>query len=228
MVVLFQGWEVIQALPFQDRADAGRQLADHLDVYSGRTDVLVLALPRGGVAVGVQVARRLGVPLDVILVRKLGVPGHEEFAMGAIASGGVRILSDDVVAALGVSERDVALVAAAEEAELARRERIYERSRAPQITGRTIILVDDGLATGATMRAAAVVIRGQSPARLVVAVPVAPRETCEALRAEVDEVVCLATPEPFHSVGSWYEDFRQFTDEEVRQMLIPEPSRPRA
>ena len=155
MVVLFRGWEVIQALPFQDRTDAGRQLADHLDVYSGRTDVLVLALPRGGVAVGVQVARRLGVPLDVILVRKLGVPGHEEFAMGAIASGGVRILSDDVVAALGVSERDVALVAAAEEAELARRERIYERSRAPQITGRTIILVDDGLATGATMRAAA-------------------------------------------------------------------------
>ena len=219
----------MQGLPFQDRTDAGRRLAERLERYSRRSDVLVLALPRGGVAVGAEVARRLGAPLDVILVRKLGVPGHEEFAMGAIASGGVRILSDDVVSALGVSEREVALVAAAEEEELARREHIYRGGRAlPEVKGRTIILVDDGLATGATMRAAAAVIRAQSPARLVVAVPVAPSETCAALSREVDEVLCLFTPEPFHSVGSWYEDFRQATDDEVRQMLISEPSRPRS
>ncbi len=219
----------MQGLPFQDRTDAGRRLAERLERYSRRSDVLVLALPRGGVAIGAEVARRLGAPLDVILVRKLGVPGHEEFAMGAIASGGVRILSDDVVSALGVSEREVALVAAAEEEELARREHIYRGGRAlPEVKGRTIILVDDGLATGATMRAAAAVIRAQSPARLVVAVPVAPSETCAALSREVDEVLCLFTPEPFHSVGSWYEDFRQATDDEVRQMLISEPSRPRS
>ncbi len=210
----------MQLLPFVDRTDAGQCLAERLAGYAGRGDVLVLALPRGGVAVGAVVAQKLRAPLDVILVRKLGVPGHEEFAMGAIASGGVRIISDDVVASLGVSEREIAVVAAAEEAELARQELAFRGSRHfPEINGRTIILVDDGLATGATMRAAAAVIRRQSPARLVVAVPVAPRETCAALRAEVDEVVCLATPEPFHSVGSWYEDFRQTTDEEVRLML---------
>jgi predicted phosphoribosyltransferase len=210
----------MQVLPFEDRTDAGCRLADHLGGYARRSDVLVLALPRGGVAVGAEVARRLGAPLDVILVRKLGVPGHEEFAMGAIASGGVRIISDDVVAALGVSEREMAVVAAAEEEELARQERVFRGSRHfPDVKGRTIILVDDGLATGATMRAAAAVIRRQSPSRLVVAVPVAPKETCAALRAEVDEVVCLATPEPFHSVGSWYEDFHQTTDEEVRLTL---------
>jgi putative phosphoribosyl transferase len=210
----------MQVLPFVDRSDAGRRLADRLVEYTGRGDVLVLALPRGGVTVGVEVARTLGVQLDVIVVRKLGVPGHEEFAMGAIASGGVRIISDDVVAALGVSDREMAVVAAAEEEELARQERVFRGSRhLPDVRDRTIILVDDGLATGATMRAAAAVIRGQSPARLVVAVPVAPKETCAALRSEVDEVICLVTPEPFHSVGSWYEDFHQTTDEEVRLML---------
>jgi predicted phosphoribosyltransferase len=211
----------MQMLPFVDRSDAGRRLGDHLAAYAERSDVVVLALPRGGVAVGAEVARKLGAPLDVLLVRKLGVPGHEEFAMGAIASGGVRIISEDVVAALGVSDREMALVAAAEEEELARQERVFRGSRRfPDVSGRTIILVDDGLATGATMRAAAAVIRGRSPARLVVAVPVAPGETCAALRAEVDEVVCLATPEPFHSVGSWYEDFHQTTDEEVRLLLL--------
>lgn len=211
----------MQVLPFVDRSDAGRRLGDHLAAYAGRSDVVVLALPRGGVAVGAEVARKLGAPLDLLLVRKLGVPGHEEFAMGAIASGGVRIISEDVVAALGVSDREMALVAAAEEEELARQERVFRGSRRfPDVSGRTIILVDDGLATGATMRAAAAVIRGRSPSRLVVAVPVAPGETCAALRAEVDEVVCLATPEPFHSVGSWYEDFHQTTDEEVRLLLL--------
>jgi putative phosphoribosyl transferase len=210
----------MELLPFQDRSDAGRQLARRLLGYAGRRDVVVLALPRGGVTVGAEVARALGVALDVLVVRKLGVPGHEEFAMGAIASGGVRIISDDIVAALGVSEREMALVAAAEEEELARQERLFRGSRDfPDVRGRTIILVDDGLATGATMRAAASALRSQAPAWLVVAVPVAPKETCAALRAEVDQVICLATPEPFHSVGTWYKDFHQATDEEVRLML---------
>jgi putative phosphoribosyl transferase len=210
----------MESLPFRDRSDAGRQLARRLVGYAGRRDVVVLALPRGGVTVGAEVARALGVALDVLVVRKLGVPGHEEFAMGAIASGGVRIISDDIVAALGVSEREMALVAAAEEQELARQERLFRGSRDfPDVRGRTIILVDDGLATGATMRAATSALRSQAPAWLVVAVPVAPRETCAALSAEVDQVICLATPEPFHSVGSWYEDFHQATDEEVRLLL---------
>jgi putative phosphoribosyl transferase len=210
----------MELLPFQDRSDAGRQLARRLLGYAGRRDVVVLALPRGGVTVGAEVARALGVALDVLVVRKLGVPGHEEFAMGAIASGGVRIISDDIVAALGVSEREMALVAAAGEEELARQERLFRGSRDfPDVRGRTIILVDDGLATGATMRAAASALRSQAPAWLVVAVPVAPKETCAALRAEVDQVICLATPEPFHSVGTWYKDFHQATDEEVRLML---------
>jgi putative phosphoribosyl transferase len=210
----------MELLPFQDRSDAGRQLARRLLGYAGRRDVVVLALPRGGVTVGAEVARALGVALDVLVVRKLGVPGHEEFAMGAIASGGVRIISDDIVAALGVSEREMALVAAAGEEELARQERLFRGSRDfPDVRGRTIILVDDGLATGATMRAAASALRSQAPAWLVVAVPVAPKETCAGLRAEVDQVICLATPEPFHSVGTWYKDFHQATDEEVRLML---------
>jgi putative phosphoribosyl transferase len=210
----------MELLPFQDRSDAGRQLARRLVSYAGRSDVVVVALPRGGVTVGAEVARALGVALDVLVVRKLGVPGHEEFAMGAIASGGVRIISDDIVAALGVSEREMALVAAAGEEELARQERLFRGSRDfPDVRGRTIILVDDGLATGATMRAAASALRSQAPAWLVVAVPVAPKETCAALRAEVDQVICLATPEPFHSVGTWYKDFHQATDEEVRLML---------
>jgi putative phosphoribosyl transferase len=210
----------MQALRFRNRMEAGRRLAEELAEYAGQTNLLVLALPRGGVTVGAEVARALGAPLDVMLVRKLGVPGHEELAMGAIASGGVRIISEEVIAALGVSEREVAAVAAAEEAELARREHLYRGTRgSPDVRGRTVILVDDGLATGATMRAAAAAIRSQRPGRLVVAVPVAPDEICRALQAEVDQVVCSLTPEPFHSVGTWYEDFSQTTDDEVRELL---------
>jgi putative phosphoribosyl transferase len=210
----------MEAVRYRNRIDAGRRLAEDLAEYAGRPGLLVLALPRGGVTVGAEVARALGAPLDVMLVRKLGVPGHEELAMGAIASGGVRIISDDMIAALGVSERELATVAAAEEAELVRRERLYRGDRGPlQVQGRTVILVDDGLATGATMRAAAAAIRTQRPARLIAAVPVAPEETCDALRAEVDVVVCTLTPEPFYSVGTWYEDFSQTTDDEVRELL---------
>jgi predicted phosphoribosyltransferase len=212
----------MEVVRFRDRAEAGRRLAEALGKYAGRPDLLVLALPRGGVAVGAEVARALKAPLDVMLVRKLGVPGHEELAMGAIASGGIRIVSEDVVAMLGISDRELATVAASEEQELQRRERAYRSDRPlPRVQGRTVILVDDGLATGATMRAAAAALRSQEPARLVAAVPVAPEETCEALKAEVDEVVCAFTPEPFHSVGAWYEDFEQTTDEEVRELLGP-------
>jgi putative phosphoribosyl transferase len=205
---------------FHDRSDAGRRLADALAGYAGAQDLLVLALPRGGVAVGAEVARRLGAPLDAILVRKLGVPGQEELAMGAIASGGIRILSEDVIDTLGISDRDIAAVAAAEEDELDRRERAYRGNRAPvPVAGKTVILVDDGLATGSTMRAAAAAIRSQQPRRLVVAVPVAPRVTCDELRDEVDEVICARTPEPFRSVGEWYENFEPTSDEEVRRLL---------
>jgi putative phosphoribosyl transferase len=205
---------------FRDRTEAGRRLAAALRKYAGQPGVAVLALPRGGVVVGAEVARVLGAPLDVMLVRKLGVPGHEELAMGAIASGGVRIVSEDVVSMLGISERELATVAASEEQELKRRERAYRSDRPPlSVKGRTVILVDDGLATGATMRAAAAALRSQEPARLVAAVPVAPDETCAMLRAEVDEMVCVFTPEPFHSVGAWYEDFGQTTDQEVQELL---------
>jgi len=205
---------------FRDRAEAGRRLAEALAHYTGDPGLLVLALPRGGVEVGAEVARRLRAPLDVVLVRKLGVPGHEELAMGAIATGGVRVLSEEVIATLGVSEREIATVAAAEEGELARRERAYRGRRGPPVVeGRTVVLVDDGLATGATMRAAAAVLRRMGPRRLVVAVPVAPAETCRTLRALVDEVVCLLTPEPFRSVGEWYDDFSQTSDDDVRRLL---------
>ena len=205
---------------FRDRYDAGRRLAAALGSYTGRDDVLVLALPRGGVPVGYEVARALGAPLDVMQVRKLGVPGREELAMGAIASGGVRILSDDVVQALSIPERVIATVAAVEETELDRRERIYREGRPfPEVRGRTVILVDDGLATGSTMRAAAAALRAQGAGRLVAAVPVAPKETCDALRELVDEVICAVTPEPFLAVGEWYEDFTQTSDADVRDLL---------
>jgi predicted phosphoribosyltransferase len=205
---------------FRDRHDAGRRLAAALGSYAGREDVLVLALPRGGVPVGYEVARALGAPLDVMQVRKLGVPGHEELAMGAIASGGVRILSEGVVESFRIPDRVIATVAAAEEQELDRRERIYREGRPfPEVRGRTVILVDDGLATGATMRAAAAALRAQGPGRLVVAVPVAPKETCEALRELVDDVICTATPEPFFAVGEWYENFTQTSDGDVRDLL---------
>lgn len=205
---------------FRDRVDAGRALAADLSAYAGRDDVLVLALPRGGVPVGYEVARALGAPLDVFIVRKLGVPGHEEMAMGAIASGGVRVLNDGVVGPLRISESIIDGVAAREQAELERREREYRDGRpAPDVRGRTVILVDDGLATGATMRAAAEALRLPGPARLVVAVPVSAEESCEEFREQVDEIVCTMTPSPFYGVGMWYDDFSQTTDAEVRVLL---------
>jgi putative phosphoribosyl transferase len=205
---------------FRDRSDAGRRLAEQLTEYAGRPGVLVLALPRGGVPVAFEVARRLGAPLDIFLVRKLGVPGHEEFAMGAIATGGVRFINEGVVDYLGIPGEVVDAVAADEQLELERRERAYRDDRPPpDVRGRTVILVDDGLATGSTMRAASAALRKQGPARIVVAVPVSAPQTCDEFRAEVDEVVCAITPEPFHAVGLWYEDFSQTTDEEVRALL---------
>jgi putative phosphoribosyl transferase len=205
---------------FRDRSEAGRLLAAKLAQYADRPDVLVLALPRGGVPVGYEVARALHVPMDVYIVRKLGVPGHEELAMGAVASGGVRVLNDQVVAGLGVPNYVIDAVAAWEQQELERRERLYRGQRPPpDVRGKTVILVDDGLATGSTMLAAVRALRQLGPARVVVAVPVASPDTCELLKAEVDEVVCAVTPEPFYAVGLWYRDFSQTTDEEVRELL---------
>jgi len=206
--------------PFRDRTEAGRLLAAKLTAYANRPDVIVLALPRGGVPVAYEVARALNAPLDVFLVRKLGVPGYEELAMGAIATGGVRVLNDQLVGGLRIPDYIVDEVAASEQQELARRERLYRGDRpAPDVRGRTVILVDDGLATGATMLAAVKALRQQQPARIVVAVPTASPETCEQLRAEVDDIICAITPEPFHAVGLWYEDFSQTKDEEVRDLL---------
>ena len=205
---------------FSDRRQAGRVLAEHLMHYSGRDDVIVLALPRGGVPVGFEVAQRLDAALDVFLVRKLGVPGHEELAMGAIASGGVLVLNESVVRGLGIPQKLIDQAARQEQAELERRERAYRGDRPiPQIAGRIAILIDDGLATGASMRAAAAALRKLNPARVVVAVPAAAPETCDEFRSEVDEIVCAITPDPFYAVGAWYEDFSQTTDEEVRELL---------
>jgi predicted phosphoribosyltransferase len=205
---------------FRDRSEAGRKLAVRLSAYANRPDVMVLALPRGGVPVGLEVAQALHAPLDVFLVRKLGVPGQEELAMGAIASGGVRVLNGALVRALGVPKETIAAVVDRELRELERRERAYRDERpAPDVRGRTIILVDDGLATGSTMRAAVAALRKQGPARIVVAVPVGAVETCAGLQAKADEVVCVYTPDPFYAVGAWYRDFSQTTDEEVRDLL---------
>jgi predicted phosphoribosyltransferase len=210
----------MQPQRFRNRTDAGRQLAEKLAAYADRPDVLVLALPRGGVPVGFEVARALGAPLDVFLVRKLGVPGHEELAMGAVATAGVRVLNDEIVRGLGISEREIDAVVARELHELTRRERLYRGDcPPPDVAGRTVILVDDGLATGATMRAAVAALRRQPQARIVIAVPTASPDTCEALKAEADDVVCAITPEPFFAVGHWYEDFTQTTDDEVRELL---------
>jgi putative phosphoribosyl transferase len=205
---------------FEDRRDAGRRLAAKLAKYAGERDLLVLALPRGGVPVAYEVAEALAAPLDVFLVRKLGVPGHDELAMGAIASGGIRVLNDDVIRALRLDEDTIDAVAAREWRTLRERELSYrgERSR-PGVQGCTVILVDDGLATGASMRAAVQALNEESPKRLIVAVPVAPPETCEEIREEVDEIVCALTPLAFYGVGRWYEDFLQTTDEEVRELL---------
>jgi len=212
---------------FQDRTDAGRQLAEELLSYAGRDDVIVLALPRGGVPVAFEVAQRLGVPLDVFVVRKLGVPGHEELAMGAIASGGVRVLNEDVLYVLPDAQSIVEMVTAIECEELKRRERDYRSDRpAPEVRGRNVILVDDGLATGATMRAAAAALRQQGAAKIIVAVPVGAPITCHEIKSVADDVVCLQTPDSFMGVGQYYEDFSQTTDEEVRELLAASASKP--
>jgi predicted phosphoribosyltransferase len=206
--------------PFRNRTEAGRVLAQELMAYANRDDVIVLALPRGGVPVAFEVARALHAPLDVFVVRKVGVPGHEELAMGAIASGGVLVIEPSVVEDLAIPMEVVLDVAAREEQERLRREREYRGDRpGPGVRGRTVILVDDGLATGSTMRAAVAALKKLQLAKIVVAVPVAVRSTCEELAEEVDEVVCARTPEPFYGVGEWYADFSQTTDEEVRELL---------
>ena len=208
------------AARYRDRTDAGRRLAAQLREYADRPDVIVLALPRGGVPVAYEVARTLHVPLDVFIVRKLGLPSHPELAMGAIASGGIRVIDQAALRRFGVTDEQLAAVAAAEERELERRERQYrEGLPLPDVTGKTVILIDDGLATGATMAAAAAALKAQGPAKLVVAVPVSAPETCDAFREIVDEVVCGATPEPFYAVGLWYEDFSQTSDDEVHDLL---------
>jgi predicted phosphoribosyltransferase len=205
---------------FRDRTEAGRVVAERLAGYAGRPEVLVLALPRGGVPVAHEVARALHASLDVFLVRKLGVPGHEELAMGAVATGGVRVLNEQVVRALRIPDAAIHAVVRQEQQELARRERLYRGDRPPpDVRGKTVILVDDGLATGASMIAAARALRQQEPGRIVVAVPIASRDTCELLRDEVEDVICAVTPEPFYAVGLWYEDFSQVTDDEVRDLL---------
>ena len=205
---------------YRNRSEAGKHLAAQLAKYANREDVLVLALPRGGVPVAFEVAKALRAPLDIFLVRKLGVPGHEELAMGAIATGGVRVLNPDVVDYLGIPASVIDAVAADELRELDRRERAYRGDRPePDVRGKTVILVDDGLATGSTMRAAAAALRQQGPDRIVVAVPVSAPQTCDEYRMGVDEIICVKTPEPFYGVGLWYADFSQTTDEEVRELL---------
>jgi len=205
---------------YHDRIEAGRVLASMLTTYTNRKDVLVLALPRGGVPVAYEVARALHVPLDVFLVRKLGVPGHEELAMGAIATGGIRVINEDVVRSLHIPPHVLEAVAFKEERELERRERLYRDDRPlPVVRDQTIILIDDGLATGATMRAAVQALRVQAPDKIVVAVPLAAYTVYQQFRAEVDEIICAQIPEIFYGVGWWYEDFSQTSDQEVRELL---------
>jgi len=205
---------------FRDRTEAGRILAGMLEKYADRSDVLVLGLPRGGVPVAYEVCRALHAPLDVLLVRKLGVPGQRELAMGAIASGGVRVLNQDVVISLGVSVAEIEEVTARETRELSRRERAYRNGRpAPEVRGRTVILVDDGLATGSSMRAAVAAIRARHPGSIVVAVPVGARSTCEEMRSEADDVVCVRMPSQFYAVGMWYRDFSEVADEDITELL---------
>ncbi|HEX9606273.1 MAG TPA: phosphoribosyltransferase [Gemmatimonadaceae bacterium] len=205
---------------FLDRYDAGRRLAEALSSYAGQPDLLILALPRGGVPVAYEMARALHAPLDVFLVRKLGFPGHPELAMGAIATGGVRILDRQLIRMYGVPAEEIERVTAAERREMERRERLYRDGRPPpDVSGRTVILVDDGLATGSSMRAAVEALREEGAKKIVVAVPVAARDTCAAMKDEVDEIVCALTPEPFRAVGIWYADFSETTDDEVRELL---------
>jgi putative phosphoribosyl transferase len=206
--------------PFANRREAGAELASKLRHYAGRSDVVVLALPRGGVPVAFEVAEALDAPLDIFLVRKLGLPGHPELAMGALASGGVRVMNDDVVRWYDIPERAIDAVARAEQAELERREQEYRQGRSLiDLRGKTVILIDDGLATGSTMKAAVQAVRRHTPARVVVAVPVGSLASCEELADISDETVCSRIPETFSAVGQWYYDFSQTTDEEVRQLL---------
>lgn len=205
---------------FNNRTDAGKRLAKRLSEYANREDVLILALPRGGVPVAFEVAKELNVKMDVFIVRKLGVPGNEELAMGAIASGNIRVLNEDVVRSFGIPQKVIDEATAKERKELERRERMYRGNRTtPKISGSTVILIDDGLATGATMRAAVAAVKTQNPAKVIIAVPVAAPDTCSFFGNEVDEVICVATPEPFYGVGAWYEDFSQTTDKEVCELL---------
>ena len=216
---------LINPQAFANRRDAGIELAHRLEQYKGRSDVVVLALPRGGVPVAYEVARALGAPLDVFLVRKLGAPGHQELAMGAIASGGVRVLNTQVIDWLRITPEVIERVARAEQAELERRERTYRDGQPPaELKGRTVLLVDDGLATGSTMKAAVEAVRAQAPARITVAVPVGAADTCREFAAVADEIVCARAFENFHAVGLWYRDFSQTTDEEVRELLHNGPA----
>jgi putative phosphoribosyl transferase len=214
-VVVYQ-----ESIGFENRVEAGSRLARRLSAYAKRTDVIVLGIPRGGVPVAFEVAAALGAPLDVFVSRKLGVPGQEELAFGAVASGGVRVLDHELIDAVGISNADVERITANVRKEVERREKVYRGSRQPLvIEGKTAILVDDGIATGSSMRAAIEALRQMNPARLVVAVPVAPFSTCRRLRSEVDEFVCLNTPESFFAIGQFYEDFSQVSDEEVTDLL---------
>jgi putative phosphoribosyl transferase len=205
---------------FQNRTEAGQKVASRLSGYFGQADVLVLALPRGGVPVGCEVARALHAPVDIFVVRKLGVPWNPELAMGAVATGGVRVLEQDTVRSLAIPNEEIAKVAAQEELELERRERAYRGSRVPiPIAGKRVILVDDGIATGSTMRAGVAALRKLQPARIVIAVPVAPRATCAILRKLADEVVCAIEAEDFFAIGEWYEDFTQLSDADVQNLI---------
>lgn len=205
---------------FTDRVEAGRMLAERMKAYAMRKDVTVLGIPRGGIPVAFEIAEALGAPLDVFVARKLGVPGQEELAFGAIASGGVRVLDAEIIGALGISEADIEEVTVRERRELERRERLYRGAKAPlDVVGRTVILVDDGIATGSSIRAAIAALRHLQPARLIVAAPVAPLATCARLRQEVDDLVCVDTPKSFRAIGEFYEDFSQVTDQEVTGLL---------
>jgi putative phosphoribosyl transferase len=205
---------------YKDRVEGGQLLAKKLHQYANNPDTVVLGLPRGGVVVAYEVAQKLGLPLDIFLVRKLGVPGYEELAMGAIASGGIRVMNDDVLRMVNISPDAIEAAVKKEGQELQRREKAYRGNRPSlDVKDKTVILVDDGLATGATMRAAVAALRKQRPRQIIIAVPTASADTCEGFRAEVDDIICAMTPTPFHAVGEWYEDFPQNTDEEVQQLL---------
>jgi putative phosphoribosyl transferase len=213
-------WSEASGPAFRDRREAGRKLAAKLQRFRDRPDVLVLALPRGGVPVGFELARELNLPLDVFVVRKLGVPWQPELAMGAVASGGIRFLNRDMVRSLGVSESEIAETTAREEESVRQRDILFRDSRpAPKIAGQTVLVVDDGLATGSSMRAAVAALRQRSPARIVVVVPVGSAATCRELESQADEVLCLVTPEPFWAVGQWYADFSPTTDQQVQELL---------